>query len=194
MFGELKQHESANQSLKINIFNIINVASETDGEMFRSFPSQFCTWQGDAPSHPSHQIIFVHLKLNRKRQDILFFHSVLQEHLRFPTKSKGLNKRGPRGPSKVGSLWRSNWRKCSCRVTHVTHDTTWHDLLVLSRLAIEHKPDMIDPKQNLMAEQGSKNASHLHFGCDALGKAKCKMLTCDVYYEVYTGASGFFRR
>ena len=143
-----------------------------------TIPSQFCTWQGGAQSsHTSHQIIFVHLKLNRKRyQDILF---ASYEHLRFPTKSKGLNKRGPRGPSKVGSLWRSNWRQCSCRVTRVTHvtpDGTWHNLLVLSRLAIEHKPDMIDPKQNLMAELDSKNASRLHFGCDALGKANAKYL------------------
>ena len=183
LFREVKQHESANQSIKINIFNI-NIASETDGETFRSFQSRpfqassAQTWQGGTQSsHTSHQIIFVHLKLNRKRyQDILF---ASYEHLRFPTKSKGLNKRGPRGPSKVGSLWRSNWRQCSCRVTcvtHVTPDGTWHNLLVLSRLAIEHKPDMIDPKQNLMAELDSKNASSLHFGCDALGKANAKYL------------------
>lgn len=39
----------------------------------RTIPSQFCTWQGGAPSsHTLHQIIFVHLKLNRKRYDILF--------------------------------------------------------------------------------------------------------------------------
>lgn len=177
LFREVKQHESANQSIKINIFNI-NIASETDGETFRSFQSRpfqassAQTWQGGAQSsHTSHQIIFVHLKLNRKRyQDILF---ASYEHLRFPTKSKGLNKRGPRGPSKVGSLWRSNWRQCSCRVTRVTHvtpDGTWHNLLVLSRLAIEHKPDMIDPKQNLMAELDSKMRPVCTLAVTLLGK------------------------